>query len=61
MPGFRERLKKALAERGRKTALAKLLGVPLASVSQWLSGEREPGGEYTLKLLRWVEQQERKT
>lgn len=60
MPFFRDRLKKATAQRGNKTVLAKFLGVPLASVSQWLSGKREPGGEITLKMLRWVEQQERK-
>lgn len=59
MPNFLDRLKKMTAERGKKTALAKFLGVPLASVSQWLSGDREPGGERTLRMLRWVEQQER--
>jgi transcriptional regulator with XRE-family HTH domain len=46
-------------ESGKKTELADFLGAPLASVSRWLSGEREPGGETTLKMLRWVEQQER--
>jgi transcriptional regulator with XRE-family HTH domain len=46
-------------ERGKKTELAEFLGVPLASVSRWLSGERDPGGETTLRLLTWVEQQKR--
>lgn len=59
LPKFIERLKMATRERGQKTTLAKYLGVPLASVSQWLSGEREPGGETTLRMLHWVEQQER--
>ena len=59
MPGFLERLNKATSQRGAKTALAKYLGLPLVSVSQWLSGDREPGGENTLRLLKWVEQQER--
>ena len=59
MPDFLKRLNKATSERGAKTALAKHLGLPLVSVSQWLSGEREPGGENTLRLLHWVEQQER--
>ncbi|HLH53446.1 MAG TPA: helix-turn-helix transcriptional regulator [Verrucomicrobiae bacterium] len=53
------RLNRATAERGMKSKLAKVMGVPLANVSQWLSGEREPGGETTLKLLDWVDQQER--
>lgn len=44
---------------GKKSELAKFLKAPPASVSRWLSGEREPGGETTLKLLEWVEQQKR--
>jgi transcriptional regulator with XRE-family HTH domain len=59
MANLLDRLKRATSQRGDKSKLAKVLGVPLANVSQWLSGEREPGGETTLKLLRWVEQQER--
>jgi transcriptional regulator with XRE-family HTH domain len=59
LPNLLERLKKATAERGKKSALAKALGVPLVNVSKWLSGVREPGGETTLKLLTWVEHQER--
>jgi transcriptional regulator with XRE-family HTH domain len=56
-PQLLARLRIATKERGAKSALAKHLGVPLASVSQWLSGERKPGGETTLRLLKWVEQQ----
>jgi transcriptional regulator with XRE-family HTH domain len=59
MANLLDRLNKATSQRGQKTALAKRFGVPLANVSQWLSGEREPGGETTLRLLNWVEQQER--
>jgi transcriptional regulator with XRE-family HTH domain len=44
---------------GKKTKLADFLGAPLASVSRWLSGKREPGREITLNMLRWVELQER--
>jgi transcriptional regulator with XRE-family HTH domain len=58
LPSLLERLKKATEERGSKSALAAYLGLPLASVSQWLSGDREPGGETTLRLLHWVMQQE---
>jgi DNA-binding transcriptional regulator YiaG len=59
LPKLLERLNKASAAPGKKSELAKFLGVPLASVSRWLSGDREPGGEITLKLFHWVEQQER--
>jgi transcriptional regulator with XRE-family HTH domain len=58
LPSLVDRLKRATEQRGTKSALAKYLGVPLASVSQWLSGEREPGGETTLRLLHWVQQAE---
>jgi DNA-binding transcriptional regulator YiaG len=56
--GLRRRLNRATAQRGVKTALAVYLTVPLSCVSDWLSGKREPGGDTTLKLLRWVMQQE---
>lgn len=59
LPGLLKRLNEATKERGTKTALAKFMGVKPPNVSQWLSGEKEPGGENTLKLLHWVEQQER--
>lgn len=59
LPGLLARLRAATKKRGTKSALAEYLGVPLASISQWLSGEREPGGETTLRLLNWVERQER--
>lgn len=59
LPNLLERLNRATAVHGQKTELAKYLGVPLASVSQWLSGVKEPGGQTTLKLLNWVEQKER--
>jgi transcriptional regulator with XRE-family HTH domain len=67
LPTLLERLKKATSETGKKSELAEFLAkvtkssVPLASVSRWLSGEREPGGEIALLMLRWVELQERKT
>lgn len=59
LPNLLERLNRATQETGKMSALAGFLGVPLASVSRWLAGKREPGGEITLKLLKWVEQQER--
>jgi transcriptional regulator with XRE-family HTH domain len=59
LPRLLERLKKATGEYGKAAALAKFLGVSKESVSRWLSGKMEPGGEVTLKLLKWVEEQER--
>jgi transcriptional regulator with XRE-family HTH domain len=59
MPDFQNRLKKLTAKRGEKTKLANFLGVPLAAVSQWVSGKRKPNGENALMLLHWVEVQER--
>ena len=60
LPGLLARLKKATAQKGKKSELAKYLqrvtkeNVPLASVSRWLSGEREPGGEIALQLDAWA-------
>jgi len=51
-------LNRLTREPGTKTKLADFLSAPLTSVSRWLSGEREPGGETTLKMLRWVQEQE---
>jgi transcriptional regulator with XRE-family HTH domain len=53
-------LNRLTKESGKKTELAEFLGAPLASVSRWLSGEREPGGETTLRLLEWVQAEEAK-
>lgn len=52
-----ERVKLKVTKPGAKAALAKELRVAPARVSEWLAGEKEPGGEYTLRLLRWVEHQ----
>jgi transcriptional regulator with XRE-family HTH domain len=41
-------------EPGKKTKLAEFLGAPLASVSRWLSGDREPGGETALRMRYWA-------
>lgn len=54
LPNLLEELKHATAAPGKKTELAKFLGAPLASVSRWLSGEREPGGETVLKMQAWL-------
>lgn len=60
LPSLLKQLREATAEPGQKTALAKFLAkvsgrpVPLASVSRWLSGEREPGGETVLQMQAWL-------
>ncbi len=54
---LRAELKALTAGYGRKTELAKFLGVTRTTVSRWIVGGKEPGGEVTLKLLNWVEQQ----
>jgi transcriptional regulator with XRE-family HTH domain/DNA-binding transcriptional regulator YiaG len=59
LPTLLKRLNEATRKRGMKTSLAKFIGVPLSKVSEWLSGAHEPSGENTLRLLHWVEQQER--
>jgi transcriptional regulator with XRE-family HTH domain len=50
-----ERVKRKAERPGAKAELARALGVAPARISEWLSGEKEPGGEYTLRLLKWVE------
>ncbi len=52
------RLNRVTSRRGMKAQLAKDLNIPPASLSMWLSGSREPGGDVTLRLLHWVEQHE---
>ena len=51
---------KAMLEGIKKGDLARKLCVPLPRLSEWLSGRVMPSGETTLRLLHWVEQQERK-
>jgi len=54
---LRRTLKTITAGYGGKANLARFLGVPGSSVSAWIAGTKEPGGETTLKLLNWIEQQ----
>jgi hypothetical protein len=60
-PELKQRLQKATEPVGLKPALAKALGVDPTRISQWLSeskNAREPGGDYALRMLKWVEHQE---
>ena len=57
-PALKRRLQKATAEAGLKSKLADFLRVDLTRVSQWLTdakSAREPGAEYALQMLHWVE------
>jgi transcriptional regulator with XRE-family HTH domain len=57
------RVKRLASKPGAKSALARFLDVAPARVTEWLNDDpamrKEPGGHYTLALLKWVEQQER--
>jgi hypothetical protein len=60
-PALKRRLQEATAKAGSKSKLAKFLKVDLTRVSQWLSDSenaREPGAEYALRMLFWVEHPE---
>jgi hypothetical protein len=48
------RVNRAASERGKKSELAKFLGVPLSRVSNWLSMDRAPNGEVTLLMQQGV-------
>lgn len=53
------RANRIAAKVGKKAELARFLCVPRQRVSEWLSGKTCPGGETTLRLLKWVEEEER--
>jgi hypothetical protein len=54
------RVRRLTVERGAKGDLAEAIHVELPRLSEWLRGEYEPGGEVTLSILEWVEEQEAK-
>jgi DNA-binding XRE family transcriptional regulator len=59
---LKRKIQKAVSKPGSKSTLAKFLGVDLTQLSKWLTDSkaaREPGAEYTLQMLHWVEHQER--
>jgi transcriptional regulator with XRE-family HTH domain len=57
---LRHTLKSFTSGYGEKAKLARWLKVPGSSVSAWIAGTKEPGGETTLKLLTWIEKQKEK-
>jgi len=61
-PILKTKLQEMMEHPGARAALVKYLKVDPTQISQWLSeaqSAREPGGEYTLQMLKWVELQER--
>lgn len=54
------RIRNATQQRGKKTQLAKFLGVRKSRLSEWLAGTYEPGAETALNLLEWVTAEEAK-
>jgi hypothetical protein len=52
------RVTRASAAHGKKTELAKFLGVSPQRVTNWLSLDRAPNGEITLLMQQWVIAQE---
>lgn len=42
------------AQKGRVNALAAALGTAQPTVSNWLRGVQEPGGEATLQMAAWL-------
>jgi transcriptional regulator with XRE-family HTH domain len=60
LKGLLKRLREATAERGMKVKLAGWMKVHPQSITDWITGRKEPSGETTLRLLQWVEQEERK-
>jgi hypothetical protein len=56
-----KRVRCATEYRGKKSELARWLKTTPQRVTDWLSGTRAPGGEVTLRLLEWVQEEEAKT
>jgi transcriptional regulator with XRE-family HTH domain len=54
-----ERVKHKASKPGAKSNLARALGVAPSRISEWLSGKKEPGGDYALRLRNWVTQPDR--
>jgi transcriptional regulator with XRE-family HTH domain len=61
---LKQRIQKVTKSPGGKSTLAKFLGVDLTQLSKWLTDSkksaREPGADYTLKMLQWVQEHESK-
>ena len=47
------------AEHGRRSELARILGVPPTRVTQWLARRANPGSEATIKIIEFLENPEK--
>jgi transcriptional regulator with XRE-family HTH domain len=54
------RVKRATTLRGKKSELARFLGVSRQRITNWLSLDCAPNGEVTLLMLDWVTAEEEK-
>jgi transcriptional regulator with XRE-family HTH domain len=54
MQKLMDKVRRKASHPGAKALLARELDVAPARISEWLRGDKEPGGEYTLQLLKWV-------
>jgi len=50
-----EQVRRKASQPGAKADLARTLDVAPARITEWLSGKKEPGGDYALRLQKWVE------
>jgi transcriptional regulator with XRE-family HTH domain len=58
---LKAQIQKATEIPGGRSMLAKFLGTDLTQISRWLSKTGpEPGADYTLKMLQWVQERESK-
>lgn len=58
---LKQRIRNGASVPGDKSSLAKFLGVDLTQLSRWLANSKsapEPGADYTLKMLQWVQERE---
>jgi len=56
---LKAQIQKATEIPGGRSILAKFLGVDLTQISRWLSKTGpEPGADYALKMLQWVQERE---
>jgi transposase-like protein len=53
-----KRLRKLISAPGTKARLAREIGVSPQRISDWLAGLQMPGGEFALRLNKWVIQAE---
>jgi transcriptional regulator with XRE-family HTH domain len=60
LPQLLNELKTLTEVFGKKAELAEFLNATPSSLSHWLSGNRQPGGEVTLRMLEWVQAEKAK-